>query len=219
GQERADLEMPHAGAVFVADPALLRRRRRKRFYKLQTVSQTDLAQGYAIVGINVLNAGHASLTAVSPVAENSGLSSSDLMAEVSAPSTGTLSPSPMLPPFHWIGSAGTRNASPLALMLLTRPPGRSTCGSSSRSSGRLIGEKQMLSRSSLAESSAASQHFITSATRGMIFARARIRSVVVRRAGSSRNSFKPNSPQKLCQWPSVTTPIKMRSPPAVSKIS
>src|SRR2546425_6222640 len=35
---------------------------------------------------------------------------------------------------------------------------------------------------SLAESSAASQHFITSATRGMIFARARIRSVVVRRA-------------------------------------
>src|SRR5882724_9497886 len=219
GQERADLEMPHARPVFVADPALLRRGRRKRFYKLQTVSQTNLAQRHAIVGINVLKAGHASLTAVLPVGENSCASSSDRRADVSAPSTGTLSPSPILAPFHSIGSAGTRNASPLALVLLTRPPGRSTCGSSNRFSGRLIGEKQMLRRSSVAERSDAFQRFIFSATRGMILVRARIRSVVVRSAGSSRNSCKPNSRQKLCQWPSVTTPIKMRSPPAVSKIS
>src|SRR6202790_4332913 len=165
--------MPHARAVFVADPALLRRRRRKRFYKLQTVSQTDLAQGYAIVGINVLNAGHASLTAVLPGGENVWPSSSERMDEVSAPRTGTFDPSPILAPFHSIGSAGTRNASPLALVLLTRPPGRSTCGSLNRSSGRLIGEKQMLRRSSRADSSAAFQSFITSAARGMILDRAR----------------------------------------------
>ena len=42
-------------------------------------------------------------------------------------------------------SAGTRNGLPSALTLLTSPPGRSTCGSVSRSSGRLIGEKQMFS--------------------------------------------------------------------------
>src|SRR6202158_421588 len=218
-QERADLEMPHARAVFVTDPALLRHGRRKRLYQLQAVSQTDLAQGNAIAGINILDAGHASLTAVLPVEENSCASSSDRTADVSAPSTGTFNPSPILAPFHSIGSAGTRNASPSALVLLTRPPGRSTCGSSNRSSGRLIGEKQILSRSSVAERSAAFQRLITSATRGMIFARARIRSVVVRKAGSSENSCKPNSRQKLCQWPSVTTPMKMRSPPAVSKIS
>src|SRR5882724_4998215 len=219
GQERADLEMPHARPVFVADPALLRRRRRKRFYKLQTVSQSDLAQGYAIVGINILKAGHASLTAVLPVGENSCASSSDRRAEVSAPSTGTLSPSPMLAPFHSIGSAGTRNASPLALTLLTSPPERNTCGSPNRSSGRLIGEKQIFSRSSFAERFAAFQPLMTSATRGMILERARIRSVVVRNVESSKNSDRQNSRQKLCQWPSVTTPMKMRSPPAVSKIS
>src|SRR5712691_3384790 len=218
-QERADLEMPHAGAAFVADPALLCRRRRKRLYQLQAIPQANLTQTHSAAGINVLNAGHASLTAALPVGEKSCPSSSDRTANVSAPSTGTLSPSPMLAPFHSIGSAGTRNASPLALVLLTRPPGRSTCGSSNRFSGRLIGEKQMLRRSSVAERSDAFQRFIFSATRGMILVRARIRSVVVRSAGSSKNSCKPNSRQKLCQWPSVTTPMKMRSPPAVSKIS
>ena len=63
GQERADLEMPHAGAVFVADPALLRRRRWKCLHQLQAVAQADFAQTHLVVGINVLNAGHASLTA------------------------------------------------------------------------------------------------------------------------------------------------------------
>ena len=141
-------------------------------------------------------------------------SSSARTASVSAPSTGTFRPSPMLAPFHSIGSAGTRNGAPSALKLLTRPPGRNTCGSLNRSSGRLIGEKQMLSRSSTAESSAAFHCLITSAARGMIRERARMRSVVVRKLGSSRNSVMPNSRQKLCQWPSVTTPMKMRSPPA-----
>ena len=120
-------------------------------------------------------------------------SSSARTSSVSAPSAGTLSPSPILLPFHSIGSAGTRNGAPSALKLLTRPPGRSTWGSLNRSSGRLIGEKQMLSRSSLAERSSTSQRLITSATRGMILARAMMRSVVVRKVGSSRNSRRPNS--------------------------
>src|SRR5882672_8686060 len=210
--------MPHAGAVFVADPALLRRRRRKRLHQLQAIPQANLTQTHSAVGINLLNAGHASLTAVLLVGEKSCPSSSARTADVSAPSAGTLSPSPMLAPFHSIGSAGTRNDSPLALTLLTSP-GRNTCGSSNRSSGRLIGEKQIFSRSSFAESSAALQCLITSVTRGMILERARIRSVVVRNVGSSKNSDRQNSRQKLCQWPSVTTPMKMRSPPAVSKIS
>src|SRR5712664_211702 len=219
GQERADLEMPHAGAVFVAGPALLRHGRRKRLHQLQAIPQADLTQTHSAVGISILNAGHASLIAVLLVGEKSCPSSSARTADVSAPSAGTLSPSPMLAPFHSIGSAGTRNASPLALTLLTSPPGRNTCGSLNRSSGRLIGEKQMLSRSSFVESSAALQCLMTSATRGMILERARIRSVVVRNVGSSENSDRQNSRQKLCQWPSATTPMKMRSPPAVSKIS
>src|SRR6267142_4479947 len=210
GQERADLEMPHAGAVFFADPALLRRGRRKRLHQLQAVPQAHLTQTHSVIGINVLNAGHASLTAVLPVGEKSCPSSSARTADVSAPSAGTLSPSPMLVPFHSIGSAGTRNASPLALTLLTSPPGRNTCGSSNRSSGRLIGEKQIFSRSSFAESFVASQPLMTSATRGMILERARIRSVVVSNVGSSKNSDRQNSRQNICQWPSVTTPMKLR---------
>ena len=155
GQERADLEMPHAGAVFVAHPALLCRRGGKFLHQLQAVAQADLAQAHAVAGINVLNAGHASLTAVLPVGEIV------FVARVRRERPRYRRRAPALsalrrywPPFHSIGSAGTRNGSPLALKLLTRPPGRSTCGSSNRSSGRLIGEKQMLSRSSLAESSA-----------------------------------------------------------------
>src|ERR1700687_6211975 len=164
--------MPDARGIFLADPALFRSRRRKSLYQLQAVAQAHLTQGYAITGINVLNAGHASLAAVLPVEESSCSSSSARTATMSAPRSGTLSPSPILAPFHSIGSAGTRNGAPLALKLLTRPPGRSTCGSLKRSSGRLIGEKQMLSRSSRAESSAAFQPFITSAARGMDFDRA-----------------------------------------------
>src|SRR5665213_4439790 len=164
--------MPHAGAIFFAHPALLRRRRRKRLDELQAVAQAHFAQADAVVGIDVSNLGHASLAAVLPVAENLSASSSARTASVSAPRTGTLRPSPILAPFHSMGSAGTRNGAPLALKLLTRPPGRSTCGSLKRSSGRLIGEKQMLSRSSRAESSAAFQPFITSAARGMILERA-----------------------------------------------
>src|ERR1700704_2091439 len=198
-QKRADLEMPNARAILVADPALLRRRGGKSLHQLQAISQAYLAQAHAIVGINVLNLGHASLAAVLPVEENVLPSSSARTADVSAPSAGTCSPSPMLIPFHSIGSAGTRNGSPSAFVLLTRPPGRNTCGSSNRSSGRLIGEKQMFSRSSVAESSFAFQPLITSATRGMTFDRARIRSVVVRKAGLSRNSCKSNAWQKLCQ--------------------
>src|ERR1700709_1529637 len=130
-QERADLEMPHACMVFLAQPALFCRGRWKGFHHLQAVAQAYLAQGNPIIGIDVLNAGHASLAAVLPVAENRSASSSARTASVSAPSTGTTSPSPRLAPFHSTGRAGTRNASPLALMLLTRPPGRNTCGSSS----------------------------------------------------------------------------------------
>src|ERR1700686_5278768 len=218
-QERADLEMPDARAIFVAHPALLGRGRRKFLHQLQAVAQAYLAQADAMVGIDVLNAGHASLAAVLPVAGNPSALSSARTAAVSLPRTGTFNPSPILAPFHSIGSAGTRNGAPSALKLLTRPPGRSTCGSLNKSSGRLIGEKQMLSRSSVADRSAAFQPLMIAATRGMIRDRARMRSVVLRSAGSSRNSIMPNSRQKLCQWPSVTTPMKMRSPPLVSKTS
>src|SRR5512140_509388 len=92
GQERADLEMPHAGAVFLADPALLGRCRGKRLHQLQAVAQAHLAQADAIVGINVLNTGHASLAAVLAVGESFWFSSSARIAGVSAPSTGTLRP-------------------------------------------------------------------------------------------------------------------------------
>src|SRR6185437_1236250 len=218
-QERADLEMPHARGIFVPDPALLGRGRGKALDELQAVAQADLTQAHAAFGIDVLDAGHARLPAVFAVAGTSCWSSSARIVAVSAPSGGTFKPSPRWVPFHSTGSAGTRNAAPSALMLLTRPPGRSTCGSLSRSSGRLIGEKQILSVSSFAESSATSQYLISSATRGRILPRAMMRSVVVRRFGSSRSSRKPNSAQKLRQCPSVTTPMKMRFPPAVSKMS
>jgi hypothetical protein len=69
GQERADLEMPHARAVFVADPALFGRGRGKRFHQLQAVAQAHFAQADAAIGINVLNAGHASLPAGLAVGE------------------------------------------------------------------------------------------------------------------------------------------------------
>src|SRR5450432_2905347 len=130
GQERANLEMPHAGSIFVANPALLCKRGGKGFHHLQAVPQANLAQAHSVAGINLLNAGHASLTAGEENFLSSGsflASSSARTASVSAPSAGTLRPSPRLAPFHCSGSAGTRNASPLALILLTRPPGRSTC--------------------------------------------------------------------------------------------
>ena len=60
---------------------------------------------------------------------------------------------------------------------------------------------------------------VVSATRGRIRGRARMRSVVVRKLGSSSKSARPNSRQKLCQCPSVTTPMKMRPSPAASKMS
>src|SRR5213079_2638055 len=142
-QERADLEMPYARAVFLAHPPLLRLGRWKRLHQLQAVTQAYFAQAHAIVGINVLNSGHASLTAVLAVDESSRSARPARTVDVSAPRTGTFSPSPRLAPFHSIGSAGTRKGSPLKLKLLTRPPGRSTCGYSSRSSGRLIGENEI----------------------------------------------------------------------------
>jgi hypothetical protein len=43
GQERADFEVPHARAVFVANPALLGRRRGERFHQLQAVAQAHFA--------------------------------------------------------------------------------------------------------------------------------------------------------------------------------
>src|ERR1700726_3606643 len=139
--------MPHAGGVFVAHPALLRRGRGKRLYQLQAIAQAYLTQADAIVGIDVFDLGHASLAAVLPVAESSSTSSSARIADVSAPRTGTFSPSPRLAPFHSIGSAGTRNGSPSTLMLLTRPPGRSTGGALKKSSGGLVGGKQVFWRS------------------------------------------------------------------------
>ena len=71
GQERANLEMPHAGGIFVADPALLRRRRREGLHQLQAVPQPYFAQDHSIVGIDVGNAGHASLTVALAVAATS----------------------------------------------------------------------------------------------------------------------------------------------------
>src|SRR5229473_3102126 len=114
--------MPHARGIFLADPALFRRRRRKLLHQLQAVAQAHLAQGYAITGINVLNAGHASLAAGLPVEENSCSSSSARTEAVSAPRAGTFDPSPILVPFHSIGSAGTRNGAPSALKI-----GRASC--------------------------------------------------------------------------------------------
>src|SRR6478609_10992208 len=63
-QERADLKMPNARAIFVADPALLRRGGGKSLHQLQAISQAYLTQAHALVGIDVLNLGHASLAAV-----------------------------------------------------------------------------------------------------------------------------------------------------------
>src|SRR5260370_4157072 len=103
--------MRAAGAIRVAGPALLRRRRRKRFYKLQAVSQADLAQGDATVGVNILKAGHASLPAVLPVGENSCASSSERSAEESAPSTCSCTPPPIPAPFTAIGRTRTPNTS------------------------------------------------------------------------------------------------------------
>src|SRR3954469_10046528 len=146
--------------MFLAHPALLRRGRGKRLHHLQTVPQSYLAQAHTIGGINVLNSGHASLLAVLLFevdclrSGNCRVSSSARTAEVSAPRPGTFNPSPIVAPFHSIGRAGTRKGSPSALVFLTSPPGRSTCGSSNRSSGRLIGEKQMFKRSSVADRSA-----------------------------------------------------------------
>src|SRR5258707_2563426 len=87
-QKRADLERATARAILVADPALLRRRGRKSLLQLQAISQAYLAQAHAMVGINVLNLGHASLAAVLPVGENLSPSSART-ADVSAPSAGT----------------------------------------------------------------------------------------------------------------------------------
>src|SRR5260221_5655714 len=109
GQERAHFEMTHSRAVFVPNPALLCRGRRKRFYKLQAISQTDLAQSYAIGGIDILNAGHASLTAVLPGGENSCFSNSERTAEESTPRTGTFNPSPQHAPSTAIRESGQRD--------------------------------------------------------------------------------------------------------------
>src|SRR5260221_11074782 len=75
GQERAHFEMTHSRAVFVPNPALLCRGRRKLFYKLQAISQTDLAQGYAIGGRETLNPGHSSPPPGLPEAKKSFVSS------------------------------------------------------------------------------------------------------------------------------------------------
>src|ERR1700757_3090867 len=199
GQERADLEMPDARGIFLADPTLFCLRRGKRPHKLQSVAEAHFAERDTAIRIDLLNAGHARLPAVLVVGVSFSISART--AAVSAPSGATFRPSPRLAPFHSIGSAGTRKAAPSALTLLTRPPGRSTCGSSNKSSGRLIGEKQMLSASSFAERPAPPHRLISPAPRGMIRPRPKIRSVVGRRLGSSRNSRRENSPQKLCQWP------------------
>ena len=53
GQERADLEMPHARGIFVADPALLGGGRRKFLHQLQAVAQAHFAQDDLVVGIDV----------------------------------------------------------------------------------------------------------------------------------------------------------------------
>src|SRR6202012_2430632 len=190
-----DLETADTRGMFVPNPALLGRRRGESLHELQAVAQAHLAQHHLISRIDFLNVGHARFL----FALTASCSSSARTAAVSAPSGATFRPSPILAPFHSIGSAGTRNGLPLALTLLTRPPCRSTCGSLNRSSGRLIGEKQMLRRSSFSESFATSQPLMISAARGMIRERAMIRSVVLPSVGSSRNSCMPNSRQKLCQ--------------------
>src|SRR5262249_7591312 len=61
-QERADLEMPYARGVFLADPLLLGGSRRKLLHQLQTVAQTYFAQDDTVAGIDVLIAGHENLT-------------------------------------------------------------------------------------------------------------------------------------------------------------
>src|SRR3981081_3877394 len=87
-EKGADLEMPHARGVFVPEPALLRRGRRKSLHQLQAIAQADLAQTHFAGRIDVLNAGHASLTAVLLVGEkplpsrNSWPSSLDRTASV-----------------------------------------------------------------------------------------------------------------------------------------
>src|SRR5262249_13037900 len=154
--------MAHARGIFRPDPALLRFRRRKGFHELQAIAQADLAHAHAMLGIDLLYPAHARLLPTFSVANGLLSSSCARIAAVSAPSAGTFRPSPMFFPSHSIGSAGTRNGTPSALTLLTSPPGRSTCGSSNRSSGRLIGEKQMFSASSFAESSARFQRRISS---------------------------------------------------------
>src|SRR5262245_6987786 len=121
--------MPHAGAVLLTDPALLRSGRGKFLHELQAISQADLSQGHAVAWVNILNTGHARLAAALLTGEDVWLASSARTASVSAPSTGTLRPSPRLLPFHSTGSAGTRKGLPFALVLLTSPPGRSTWGS------------------------------------------------------------------------------------------
>src|SRR6266581_3380264 len=136
-QERANLEMPHTRGVFIADPSLFGIRRGDSLDELQAVAQPDFAQGHAAFRVDVSNGTHARLPAALAVEAISCASiscpsiscpsSSARIAEVSAPSGGTFRPSPILAPFHSIGSAGTRNAAPSALKLLTRPPGLSTC--------------------------------------------------------------------------------------------
>ncbi len=61
--------MPHAGGIFVAHPALLRRGRRERLHELQTIAQADFAQRHSVVGIDIVDAGHVSLTQRCPVDE------------------------------------------------------------------------------------------------------------------------------------------------------
>src|SRR5262249_18206914 len=141
-QERADLEMPYARGIFLAHPALLCSCRGKGLDELKAVAQSHLAQGDSTLGIDLSDVGHARF--LSGFEASSELSSARTIA-VSAPRSGTFKPSPIFPPFHCTGSAGTRKGAPSTLTLLTSPPGRSTCGSLNRSSGRLIGEKQILS--------------------------------------------------------------------------
>src|SRR4051812_15842372 len=141
--------MPHAGGIFLAHPALLGVGRRNFLHELKPVAQADLAQADALCGVNLLNPAHARLPVGFDVTSSFSLSISARTAAVSAPSGATFRPSPIWLPFHSIGSAGTRNGLPSAGTLFTRPPRRSTCGSAKRSSGRLIGEKEMLSASSL----------------------------------------------------------------------
>src|SRR3954466_452582 len=54
--------MPHTGGIFVTDPLLLRRGRRKFLHELQPVTQANLAKDDAIGGVDILIAGHEILT-------------------------------------------------------------------------------------------------------------------------------------------------------------